>query len=243
MHSPLEAPRPSASPALLGGSIATSVVLHLLFAWWMIGVKVPDKFESTWMEMVVNEPPPPEPPPPEPEPESVPESPDAEAPAPEPEPEAVEFEETVVPPPVDEPPPRRVVHGLSASSFAAGGEGGMARAGNSLRTRPTEELLGLEDAVPLPAVTFQPRLRGAPPQVVVPQEAIDAEIEGSWTIRLDISAEGVVVRARMKSPAGYGIDEACVAAWSQTRWRPARKNGNPVAVLNVPKKCTLTAID
>ncbi len=119
----------------------------------------------------------------------------------------------------------------------------MARAGNSLRTRPTEELLGLEDAVPLPAVTFQPRLRGAPPQVVVPQEAIDAEIEGSWTIRLDISAEGVVVRARMKSRVGYGIDEACVAAWTQTRWRPARKNGNPVAVLNVPKKCTLTAID
>jgi hypothetical protein len=136
-----------------------------------------------------------------------------------------------------------VVHGLSANSFAVGGGGGLARAGNSLRIRPTETLVGLEDAVPLPAVTFQPRLRGAPPPVTVPQEAIDAEIEGSWTIRLDISAAGVVVRARMKSHVGYGIDEACVAAWSQTRWRPARKNGSPVAVLNVPKKCTLTALD
>ncbi|MEE2749959.1 MAG: TonB family protein, partial [Myxococcota bacterium] len=110
-------------------------------------------------------------------------------------------------------------------------------------TRPTEELVGLEDAVPLPAVTFQPKLRGAPPQIVVPQEAIDAGIEGSWTVKLDINAEGRVVRALMKSKAGYGIDQACVQAWKATRWRPARKNGQAVAVLNVPKKCTLKAIE
>lgn len=88
------------------------------------------------------------------------------------------------------------------------------------------------------AVTTKPSRRSVPP-VEVPQAAIDAHIEGSWTVYIDIDATGRVVNARMGKEAGYGIDEACVAAWRQSRWKPGMQGDTPVPVSGIPVECQI----
>ncbi len=162
------------------------------------------------------------------------------------------FEETTAEPPPEppkeKPKPRRVVQGLSASSFAEGSGTGMSvRAGTSTMTKAGKETLEIDQAtefsnVPYASVTTPPRMR-AVPEITVPQEAIDNEIEGTWTVVLDVDPSGRVVRARMAKAVGYGIDEACVAAWRASRWKPGKKDGVPVGVTGIPKKCSIKAVD
>ena len=138
------------------------------------------------------------------------------------------------------------MQGLSASSFAAGsGTGIQVRAGTTVRTRATDELMDLEETPSMhyASVTDPPRLRGAPPAVTVPQEAIDEGIEGSWTVWVNIDAAGQAVEAEMAERVGYGIDGACIAAWKRSRWRPGAKDGVPVAVNRIPMTCTIRALD
>ena len=77
----------------------------------------------------------------------------------------------------------------------------------------------------------------------VPQDAIDAELEGTWTIYVDIDEEGRVTAVRMKGTVGFGIDEECIAKWRSTRWKPGLRDGEPIAVTNIPMKCTIKALD
>ena len=49
--------------------------------------------------------------------------------------------------------------------------------------------------------------------------------------------------ARMGQPVGYGIDQACVSAWSSTRWKPGKQGKQAIGVTGIPMKCTLKAID
>jgi len=244
LRSPYERESNAASGLIAAAAVA--ILLHAGGAWAVMNIDVSKKAAEEWVEMVVVE----QEPPPEPEVEPEPE-PEPEPEKPKPPPEPVEFEETVEPPPEpppEKPKPRRMVQGLSTNSFVEGSGTGLAvRAGSTLSVKADEEGLELDDDdtwtdVPYASVTTKPRLR-ALPRLDVPQEAIDAEVEGTWTIWIDIDAEGRVTKALLKETIGYGIDEECVAKWRATRWKPGQRDGTPVAVNNIPMKCTIKALD
>ena len=73
----------------------------------------------------------------------------------------------------------------------------------------------------------------------VPEAARTARIEGSWTILVDVDAEGHPTLARAVTPIGSGLDQACVEAWMRSRWRAARSGGVPVASEGNPVRCTV----
>jgi TonB family protein len=93
------------------------------------------------------------------------------------------------------------------------------------------------------AVASPPTLRGSAPVIRVPEEAVEAGIEGSWTIYIDVDQSGQVSRAQIRESIGYGVDEACREAWMSSRWRPGLQNDAPIAVTGIPMRCTLRAID
>ncbi|MCP4809886.1 MAG: hypothetical protein GY913_08070 [Proteobacteria bacterium] len=99
-------------------------------------------------------------------------------------------------------------------------------------------------AVPYASVTTKPRLKAQPGTSDAPEAARDNEIEGSWTIYLDIDEEGRVTSARMKETVGYGIDDWCKAQWiGKKHFRPGERDGTPVPVTNIPMKCAIKALD
>ena len=251
MRSPLSPPAPLWR-RLAGNSTAlgVSVGFHILLGLYLLKDRVTEEQVEQWVEMAIIELPPPPEPEPEPEPESEPE-PVKRKPLPIEEP--VDFKETVDEAPPDQPPPdkprpRRIVQGMSASSFAKGaGTGLTANAGTSLGVAQTQEKMEINDAkewtsLPFASVTVRPKLRNAPP-VQVPQEAIDEGIEGTWTMTLTISAKGRVSDLKIPQAIGYGIDAACRNAWLASRWKPGEKDGTPVAVTGLPYKCQIKAMD
>jgi TonB family protein len=67
----------------------------------------------------------------------------------------------------------------------------------------------------------------------IPEYPADARargVSGEVTLELDLSAEGVVVAARVVRPAGEGFDEAALAAAKALRFSPAEIDGVPAAV-------------
>ncbi len=220
-------------------AVPVSVGLHVLAVLLLAHRPVEARSESQWVEMAVVQPAPPPPPPPV---ERLP--PRTRSPEP------VPFAETLkeAPPEAVQPPPVRRVQGLSASSFAQGSGTGLAvRAGNSLSVAAGPGTLGIGEAEggPLLAaavVTTQPRGCTRPP-VEVPKEAIEAGVEGTWRMALDLDAGGRVVAVRFLDAPPYGIEEACRAAALQIRCRAARQDGTPVAVTGMPHRCTIKALD
>jgi TonB family protein len=63
-----------------------------------------------------------------------------------------------------------------------------------------------------------------------PPEAQAAGLEGDVVLVLDIDATGAVLRAEPAAPVGHGFDESAVAAARLFRFRPAMRDGTPVAV-------------
>ena len=59
------------------------------------------------------------------------------------------------------------------------------------------------------------------PSAPYPEAALAAEREGSVLLEMEISAEGEVVRADVVTPAGFGFDEAALAAVRNFRFSPA----------------------
>ncbi|MED5370330.1 MAG: energy transducer TonB [Myxococcota bacterium] len=257
MRSPLGPPVPLWK-RLLGNSsaLAVSVGVHVLVGIYLLKERVGEEKIEQWVEMTVIKPPPP----PEPEPEAEPEpEPEPEKPKPKPkpkpkvEPKEVDFTETVDEPPPEAPPPdkprpRRLVQGMSANSFAEGaGTGLSANAGTTLGVADSQEKMAVDEAkdwssVPYASVTTRPKLKNRPP-LEVPQAAIDDEIEGTWTVYLDISDQGRVTAVRIPKAIGYGIDEACTEAWKASKWKPGEMDGTPVTVTNMPYKCQIKALD
>ena len=240
-------PVPAWQRALRSSAVGMSIAFHVALALFLIANPGATKKAAEWVEMSVQQPPPPPPPPPEPDP--------AEPEPPKPKPKAVKFEETTPnPPPTPEaapppdPTPRRVVRqvqGLSASSFAPGaGTGLTVRAGNSTSVRATGDGMSLDDASgafqsrAYTAVTTAPRVRSQP-SLEVPEEAKKANIQGAVEVSVDIDARGRVVNVRLVKGLGYGIDEACLAAWKRSTWKPGEQDGTPVGVLGIPQKCTV----
>jgi periplasmic protein TonB len=218
-------------------ALPVSVGLHVLGLLLLARQPVEARPESQWVEMAVVTPAPPPPPPVQ--------TPPRRTQAPQP----VPFSDTVKEaPPAEAPRPTRRIQGLSASSFAQGAGTGLAvRAGNSLGVAPGPEADAIGEAesggpLPVASVTTQPRACSKPP-VEVPKEAIDAGVEGSWRMSLDLDAQGRVVAVRFLDTPGLGLEEACRAAALQIRCRPARQGDLPVPVTGMPHRCTIKALD
>lgn len=214
-----------------------SIGFHALLALFLVTNPEPAKKAAQWVQVQVEKkapPPPPEPPKPEPPKEK---------------PKPVKFKDI---PPVATPPPEvaatpapsRRVQGLSANSFSNSGTGLSVRAGNTTQVAAEGKGLSLDEANgprAWAAVTTRPKM-SLRPVFQAPEEAQKANIEGTVEVRLDIDDKGVVTSARVVSKAlGYGIEEACLAAWRISRWKPAMQDGVPVAVTGMPQYCTVTA--
>lgn len=71
-------------------------------------------------------------------------------------------------------------------------------------------------------------LQQTPPEY--PEAARAAGLEARVTLRLDIDREGKVSRAEVLEPRGHGFDEAALLAARQLQFRPAEREGRPLAV-------------
>lgn len=60
-------------------------------------------------------------------------------------------------------------------------------------------------------------------------EAREAKISGTVVLEIQIDTEGVPAVLSVKKPLGYGLDETAMEALGHWRFRPATKNGTPVA--------------
>ncbi len=84
--------------------------------------------------------------------------------------------------------------------------------------------------IPLIEVTRMPifKTRIAP---TYPEEAKRREKEGTVILDVSISATGEVVDVVVKKKAGFGFDEAAIAAMRQSNFNPAFVGDRPVAVI------------
>ncbi len=216
-----------------------SIGFHALLALLFVVNPEPAKKAAQWVQVQVEkkapEPPKPEPPKPEPPKEK---------------PKPVKFKDippVPAPPPPDvapTPAPPRRVQGLSANSFSNSGSGLSVRAGNTTDVAATGKGLSLDEANgprAWAAVTTRPKM-SLRPVFEAPEAAQKANVEGTVEVRLDIDEHGVVTSAKVVSkPLGYGIEEACIAAWRLAKWKPAMQDGVAVAVTGMPQYCTVTA--
>lgn len=62
-----------------------------------------------------------------------------------------------------------------------------------------------------------------------PAEAKREGLEGIVSLELVIGADGIVISARLLEPAGHGFDEAALAAAKRFVFKPALRDGKPVA--------------
>lgn len=76
-----------------------------------------------------------------------------------------------------------------------------------------------------------------------PEAANEAQLEGVVLLKLHVNAEGQVVDAQVVAPAGHGFDEAAVEAARRFVFRPATRNGSPVAAkIHYRYRFTLTPV-
>ncbi|MGM0556627.1 MAG: TonB family protein [Myxococcota bacterium] len=61
-------------------------------------------------------------------------------------------------------------------------------------------------------------------------EAVEARVEGTVTLKLTISSQGDVTEAEVLDGLGYGLDQAAVEAARQFEFEPAEINNQPAAV-------------
>src|SRR5437870_1632737 len=62
-----------------------------------------------------------------------------------------------------------------------------------------------------------------------PEDAQKAGLAGDVVLVLDIDAQGKVTSATVKESAGHGFDEAAIDAAKKFAFKPATKDGKPVA--------------
>lgn len=219
-----------------------SIGFHVVLALFFAVNPEPAKRAAQWVQVAVQQ----KAPPPEP-PKAEPAKP--EPPKPKPAPKPVAFKDippAPTPPPPDiaaAPPPRRIVQGLSANSFSATSTSGLSvRAGNTTQVAAEGAGLSLDEArAPRAwaAVTTRPKMNFRP-VFEAPDDARKANIEGTVQVRLDIDESGKVTSVKVVSAAlGYGVEEACVAAWKRSTWKPAMQDGAPVAITGMPQTCVV----
>lgn len=86
-----------------------------------------------------------------------------------------------------------------------------------------------------PVSTFKPGVGMSPPHATYQpdpeysEEARKAKYQGTIVLFLVISASGLPTDLRIARPLGLGLDEKAIEAVSRWTFRPAQKDGEPVA--------------
>jgi periplasmic protein TonB len=164
------------------------------------------------------------------------------APPPPPKPEPKKAAEIAAPPAPASPEtvaPRRVVQGLSASSFAPG-SGVAVRAGNTLSVAAEGPGAAL-DAIPsFAAAVERPKCRRPP--LSIPDSVRRDRVEGLVGILFDVGADGRVSNVRVTDSLTPDADAACVSAWSGTHCKPGTDGTVAVPVADMPFTCRFEAI-
>jgi periplasmic protein TonB len=97
--------------------------------------------------------------------------------------------------------------------------------GSTLVKAQGEQVYRPGNGVTLPVVTYEVR-----PQYT--SEAMKAKIKGSVLVELTVTSKGEVtdVEVTRSLDRVYGLDDNCVAAAKQWKFKPGTKDGKPVAV-------------
>ena len=245
----------SSSKTFYVGAFFVSIVFHgMLAILFQNPLQAKETKKETWVEMTVKEKPPPPPP------EEKPPPPPKEEPPPKPKkkakkkPKKIDFKDIPKEPPpkMEELPPQekkqvRRVQGLKATSFAKNGTSGLqVRAGTTLNTQATDEVLSLEEAenstaISYAAATKQPRLKKRP-KLEIPDIIKKEGIEGSVKIVIDIDETGKVTDTRLAKGLHPDADKACLISWRTAIFTPAEQNGDSVAISNFPRRCRFQAL-
>jgi protein TonB len=175
---------------------------------------------------------PPEPPPPPPPPKRVKRVRPKPAPS-EPPPEGPTKTDIVDPAESGLSPDQSASQGAMVVQGGGGIDGAIQEGHGSERTRVAEPPPPRPPAprrfVPIFQVTRMPRpIRAVQPEV--PEAFRSQNREAVVVVEVAISASGRVVDARVVKKAGFGLDEAAIAAARRTAFEPAMQGDRPVAV-------------
>jgi outer membrane biosynthesis protein TonB len=227
--------------AAVGVAVLVSVLAHGAIAATLSTFEIPERSEERWVQVELDVA--------EPEPEPEQEEPEPE-PDPEPRDEPIEYDQTATeaqptaePVPDDQPKKVRRIRRLSKDSVTEGGVPMGAPAGGtgSIDIEPSGDPEG--EIVDYAAAATQPKVRYKP-KLAIPQEVIDAEIEGSVQVTVTVLADGKTSDVVVIVSLGAAADAACVANALQSRWKPSKQGDVAVPVKGVPYTCTFRkAID
>lgn len=223
--------RPTSAPPMSGrrsgfAAALGSAALHIAVAGGLLIVaSVPQKRPPDSVRVKIQEvakPKPPEPPPPvadkPPEPPKPPEKPKKKPP---------EKKRASERKPEKKPPdkPAAPVQGLTANSTSPLGTGLAAPIGNTLNTADEGKRLKAEDVQSLTDEDLTADASLIRASVQTPQytdQAIDAELEGLFTVEVYVDASGSVTDAQLPKKIGYGMDERVLAAARKARFNPRK---------------------
>jgi periplasmic protein TonB len=120
----------------------------------------------------------------------------------------------------------------------AGGGGSEAAAANAARaakpvaTHKVEQLAVAQGAEVCNEPVVKPKRQGfVKPEYTL--QARQAEIEGVVRVEVTVDEAGHVIRARVLSGLGYGLDESAVQAAKALRFTPASQCGKPIVATSV----------
>lgn len=103
---------------------------------------------------------------------------------------------------------------------------------SSTQGKPTGKPAGkpaVSEAVAITDDITPPRLTEVASPNYTP-EAKKKKIEGTATLAIVIDKNGDVVDAKVVKGLGYGLDENAIIAVKEWKYKPAEKDGNPIAV-------------
>jgi protein TonB len=128
-----------------------------------------------------------------------------------------------VSPPLHQPMPLRMTLNFNLSSISADGDFDVAFSIKDAAGSGSEMLdLNMVDQPPLPLAQLRP---------IYPVRARMARVTGAVEVEFTVNPDGSTVNPRVLSAAPAGIfDAAALRAVERWRFKPARKDGKPVAV-------------
>lgn len=87
------------------------------------------------------------------------------------------------------------------------------------------------DQMPMPEIGIEAWTSFLEENIVYPEAAKNANIEGVMNLSFDISPSGIIENLQFENRLGYETEKAVINALSRSsKWKPALKNGAPVAL-------------
>jgi TonB family protein len=100
---------------------------------------------------------------------------------------------------------------------------------STAQNKPQRSKTPVIEAVALTDDITPPRLSEVANPFYTP-EARKKKIEGNVTLTIVVDKKGDVADAKVVKGLGYGLDENAIAAVKEWKYKPAEKDGEPIAV-------------